>query len=57
MFGKEGLANTVYRGIGLFYFDYGMSYEALTLLALVHVWGPVLPKKLWLSCCRPMFLV
>jgi hypothetical protein len=34
VFGKEGLANTVYRGIGLYYFDAGMSYEALTLLAL-----------------------
>jgi serralysin len=34
VFGKEGLSNMVYRGIGLFYFDYGMSYEALTLLAL-----------------------
>lgn len=40
VFGKEGLANTVYRGIGLFYFDAGMSYEALTLLALDARVGP-----------------
>ena len=29
-----------YRGIGLFYFDNGMSYEALTLLALDARVGP-----------------
>ena len=40
VFGKEGLANMVYRGIGLFYFDSGMSYEALTLLALDARVGP-----------------
>jgi len=40
VFGKEGLANMAYRGIGLFYFDYGMSYEALTLLALDARVGP-----------------
>jgi hypothetical protein len=40
VFGKEGLANTVYRGIGLYYFDAGMSYEALTLLALDARVGP-----------------
>ena len=34
VFGKEGFANTSFRGIGLHYFDSGMSYEALTLLAL-----------------------
>jgi hypothetical protein len=40
VFGKEGLANMAYRGIGLFYFDNGMSYEALTLLALDARVGP-----------------
>jgi serralysin len=40
VFGKEGLANMAYRGIGLFYFDAGMSYEALTLLALDARVGP-----------------
>ena len=40
VFGKEGLANMSYRGIGLFYFDIGMSYEALTLLALDARVGP-----------------
>ena len=40
VFGKEGLANMSYRGIGLFYFDFGMSYEALTLLALDARVGP-----------------
>ena len=40
VFGKEGLSNMVYRGIGLFYFDAGMSYEALTLLALDARAGP-----------------
>jgi len=40
VFGKEGLSNMVYRGIGLFYFDAGMSYEALTLLALDARVGP-----------------
>jgi len=40
VFGKEGLANTTFRGIGLFYFDAGMSYEALTLLALDARVGP-----------------
>ena len=40
VFGKEGLANLAYRGIGLFYFDNGMSYEALTLLALDARVGP-----------------
>jgi hypothetical protein len=34
------LANLAYRGIGLFYFDNGMSYEALTLLALDARVGP-----------------
>ena len=45
VFGKEGLANTVYRGIGLFYFDAGMSYEALTLLALDARAGPGASKE------------
>ena len=45
VFGKEGLANMVYRGIGLFYFDYGMSYEALTLLALDARVGPGASKE------------
>ena len=40
VFGKEDLANMAYRGIGLFYFDNGMSYEALTLLALDARVGP-----------------
>jgi hypothetical protein len=40
VFGKEGLSNMVFRGIGLFYFDQGMSYEALTLLALDARLGP-----------------
>ena len=40
VFGKEGLANMAYRGIGLFYFDNGLSYEALTLLALDARVGP-----------------
>jgi hypothetical protein len=40
VFGKEGLSNMVYRGIGLYYFDAGMSYEALTLLALDARVGP-----------------
>jgi len=40
VFGKEGLSNMVYRGIGLFYFDAGMSYETLTLLALDARVGP-----------------
>lgn len=40
VFGKEGLANMAYRGIGMFYFDTGMSYEALTLLALDARVGP-----------------
>ena len=45
VFGKEGLSNMVYRGIGLFYFDYGMSYEALTLLALDARVGPSASKE------------
>ncbi len=45
VFGKEGLANMVYRGIGLFYFDAGMSYEALTLLALDARVGPGASKE------------
>ena len=45
VFGKEGLSNMVYRGIGLFYFDYGMSYEALTLLALDARVGPGASKE------------
>ena len=45
VFGKEGMANMVYRGIGLFYFDYGMSYEALTLLALDARVGPGASKE------------
>ena len=45
VFGKEGLANMTYRGIGLFYFDYGMSYEALTLLALDARVGPGASKE------------
>jgi len=40
VFGKEGLSNMVYRGIGLYFFDAGMSYEALTLLALDARVGP-----------------
>ena len=45
VFGKEGLSNMVYRGIGLFYFDAGMSYEALTLLALDARVGPGASKE------------
>ena len=45
VFGKEGLSNMVYRGIGLFYFDAGMSYEALTLLALDARAGPGASKE------------
>lgn len=45
VFGKEGLANMTYRGIGLFYFDYGMSYDALTLLALDARVGPGASKE------------
>lgn len=45
VFGKDGLSNMVYRGIGLFYFDYGMSYEALTLLALDARVGPGASKE------------
>ena len=45
VFGKEGLFNMVYRGIGLFYFDAGMSYEALTLLALDARAGPGASKE------------
>ena len=45
VFGKEGLSNMVYRGIGLFYCDAGMSYEALTLLALDARAGPGASKE------------
>jgi hypothetical protein len=45
VFGKEGLANMTYRGIGLFYFDNGMSYETLTLLALDARVGPGASKE------------
>ena len=45
VFGKEGLANMSYRGIGLYFFDYGMSYEALTLLALDARVGPGASKE------------
>jgi serralysin len=45
VFGKEGLANMSYRGIGLYYFDFGMSYEALTLLALDARVGPGASKE------------
>lgn len=45
VFGKEGLANMAYRGIGLFYFDTGMSYDALTLLALDARVGPGASKE------------
>ena len=45
VFGKEGLANTAFRGIGLFYFDTGMSYEALTSLALDARMGPGASKE------------
>jgi len=45
VFGKEGLVNMTYRGIGLFYFDSGMSYEALTLLALDARVGPNASKE------------
>ena len=45
VFGKEGLANMTYRGIGLFFFDNGMSYEALTLLALDARVGPGASKE------------
>ena len=34
IFGKDGLSNLSYRGIGLFFLDNGWSYEALTQLAL-----------------------
>ena len=45
VFGKEGLANMAYRGIGLFYFDRNMSYEDLTLLALDARVGPGASKE------------
>ena len=45
VFGKEGLANTTFRGIGLFYFDAGMSYAALTSLALDARMGPGASKE------------
>ena len=45
VFGKEGLANTAFRGIGLFYFDAGMSYAALTSLALDARMGPGASKE------------
>lgn len=45
VFGKEGLANMAYRGIGLFYFDRSMSYEDLTLLALDARVGPGASKE------------
>ena len=45
VFGKAGLSNIVYRGIGLIYFDAGMSYEALTLLALDARAGPGASKE------------
>jgi hypothetical protein len=45
IFGKEGLANLNFRGIGLYYFDQGMSYEALTSLALDARLGPGASKS------------
>jgi hypothetical protein len=45
IFGKEGLANLNFRGIGLHFFDQGMSYEALTLLALDARLGPSASKS------------
>ena len=45
MFGKEGFSNLTYRGIGLSLFDNGMSYEALTLLALDARVGPGASKE------------
>ena len=45
IFGKEGLANLNFRGIGLHFFDQGMSYEALTLLALDARLGPGASKS------------
>jgi hypothetical protein len=45
VFGKEGLANLNFRGIGLYYFDQGMSYEALTSLALDARLGPGASKS------------
>lgn len=34
IFGKVGASNLEFRGIGLYFFDHGMSYEALTQLAI-----------------------
>jgi hypothetical protein len=45
VFGKEGFSNLTYRGIGLSLFDNGMSYEALTLLALDARVGPGASKE------------
>ena len=45
VFGKEGFSNLTYRGIGLSLFDNGMSYEALTLLALDVRVGPGASKE------------
>ena len=45
VFGKEGFSNLTYRGIGLSLFDNGMSYEALTLLALDARLGPGASKE------------
>ena len=45
VFGKEGFSNLTYRGIGLFFFDNGMSYDALTLLALDARVGPGASKE------------
>jgi len=40
IFGKAGVSNLEFRGIGLFYFDRGMGYEALTQLAIDARLGP-----------------
>lgn len=44
IFGKVGAANLEFRGIGLFYFDRGMSYDALTQLAIDARLGPYASK-------------
>jgi hypothetical protein len=40
IFGKVGVSNLEFRGIGLFYFDQGMGYETLTQLAIDARLGP-----------------
>jgi serralysin len=40
IFGKVGASNLEFRGIGLYFFDHGMGYEALTQLAIDARLGP-----------------